>query len=101
MFPLKPVQNRPQDTTDDYTGPGSYASGIESSRDRILDSGGVSHLNKWERKHLSKKVARLLRSSTLTSSNKKFQDVSRHFSKVRDGQSPSHSVLAIGEAIIN
>ena len=81
-FPSDSVKHRPEGTKDDFTGTGSFASGKQPSNTAPRGTQkGIVHLGK----HVSKKVARLLKSRPhlLASFNKELKDTSDHSSKVR------------------
>ena len=81
-FPLDSVKHRPEGTKDDFTGTGSFASGKQLSNTAPQGTQkGIVHLGK----HVSKKVARLLKSRPhlLASFKKELKDTSDHSSKVR------------------
>ena len=84
-FALDSVKHRPEGTKDDFTGTGSFASGKQLSNTAPRGTQkGIVHLGK----HVSKKVARLLKSRRhlLASFNKELKDTSDHSFKVRDSQ---------------
>jgi len=104
-FASDSAKHRPEGTRDDFTGTGSHASGKQPSntpswatQKGIVNSKELSissELNKLLKlkhihlgKHLSKKVAHLLKSRPrlLASFNKELKDASYHSSKVRDAQ---------------
>lgn len=84
VMPLPSVNHRPEGTTDDFTGIGSYA--VSGKQPSNTPSGNtqkeIVDINLG--KHPSKKVKRLLRSgsSLLASFHKELKDASHHSSKV-------------------